>query len=352
MYKTLLLATLLASTAAHATDGKALAKAQDIPHPAVIAHRGASFDAPESTTPAYLLARELGADYLEMDLQRTRDGVLVVVHDDVLARTSDVAERYPERKASPISAFTLAELKALDAGSWFNKAYPERAREAFKGQRILTLDEVIDIAEGNPERHPGLYIETKEPAQFPGIEQDLKKRLEARGWLDKPGKVILQTFDRNSLKLLHEAMPQVPKILLLWVAKGSIEPASGQDFAESGEQDKSAFYARQQPKDRAEFQRWLDYAKAGGAIGTGPSAIRTHLGEQSYSDLIQPWMNQASHDKGLLVHVYTLDEAVDFAKAMKAGVDGIFTNRAGELMRFYKRPMPQNEGQLLRKLGY
>lgn len=63
-------------------------------------------------------------------------------------------------------------------------------------------------------------------------------------------------------------------------------------------------------------------------------------------------MNQASHDKGLLVHVYTLDEAVDFDKAMKAGVDGIFTNRAGELMRFYKRPMPQNEGQLLRKLGY
>lgn len=352
MYKTLLLATLLATSTAQAADGQALATAQGIARPAVIAHRGASFDAPESTTPAYLLARELGADYLEMDLQRTRDGVLVVVHDDVLARTSDVVERYPERKASPVSAFTLAELKALDAGSWFNKAYPERARATFKQQRILTLDEVIDIAEGNPARHPGLYIETKEPAQFPGIEQDLKKRLEARGWLDKPGRVILQTFDRNSLKLLHEAMPQVPKILLLWVAKGSIEPASGQDFSESGEQDKSAFYARQQPKDRGEFERWLDYAKADGAIGTGPSAIRTHLGEQSYSDLIQPWMNQASHAKGLLVHVYTLDAAVDYDKAMKAGVDGIFTNRAGELMRFYGRPVPQNEGQLLRKLGY
>ncbi|MCO7520020.1 MULTISPECIES: glycerophosphodiester phosphodiesterase family protein [unclassified Pseudomonas] len=352
MYKTLLLATLLATSTAQAADGQALATAQGIARPAVIAHRGASFDAPESTTPAYLLARELGADYLEMDLQRTRDGVLVVVHDDVLARTSDVAERYPERKASPVSAFTLAELKALDAGSWFNKAYPERARATFKQQRILTLDEVIDIAEGNPARHPGLYIETKEPAQFPGIEQDLKKRLEARGWLDKPGRVILQTFDRNSLKLLHEAMPQVPKILLLWVAKGSIEPASGQDFSESGEQDKAAFYARQQPKDRAEFERWLDYAKADGAIGTGPSAVRTHLGEQSYSDLIQPWMNQASHAKGLLVHVYTLDAAVDYDKAMKAGVDGIFTNRAGELMRFYGRPVPQNEGQLLRKLGY
>lgn len=352
MFKPLLLATLLATSTVHAADGQALAAVQGIPHPAVIAHRGASFDAPESTTPAYLLARELGADYLEMDLQRTRDGVLVVVHDDVLARTSDVAERFPERKASPVSDFTLAELKSLDAGSWFNKAYPERARAAFKQQRILTLDEVIDIAEGNPERHPGLYIETKEPAQFPGIEQDLKKRLEARGWLDKPGRVVLQTFDRNSLKLLHEAMPQVPKILLLWVAKGSIEPASGQDFAESGEHDKSTFYARQQPKDRAEFERWLDYAKADGAIGTGPSAVRSNLGEQSYSDLIQPWMNKASHDRGLLVHVYTLDDRIDFDKAMKAGVDGIFSNRAGELLRFYGRPVPVAEGQLLHKLGY
>ncbi|CAK17016.1 glycerophosphodiester phosphodiesterase [Pseudomonas entomophila] len=355
MHKTLIqalgLTTLLATGAAQAVDGQALARAQGIPQPAVIAHRGASFDAPESTTPAYQLARELGADYLEMDLQRTRDGVLVVVHDDVLLRTSDVAERFPERKNSPVSAFTLAELKSLDAGSWFNKAYPERAREHFKQQRILTLDEVIDIAEADPKRHPGLYIETKEPAQFPGIEQDLKKRLEARGWLDKPGKVVLQTFDRNSLKLLHEAMPQVPKILLLWVAKGSVEPASGQDFAESGEQDKSAFYARQQPKDRAEFERWLGYAKEGGAIGTGPSAVRTHLGEQSYSDLIQPWMNQATHERGMLVHVYTLDEKVDFEKAMKAGVDGIFTNRAGELMRFYGRSVGK-EDQLLGTLGY
>ncbi|MDF0731115.1 glycerophosphodiester phosphodiesterase family protein [Pseudomonas entomophila] len=347
------LAALLSTFSAGASEAPALlAKAQGIPHPAVIAHRGASYDAPESTTAAYLLARELGADYLELDLQRTRDGVLVVVHDDVLARTSDVAERFPERKASPVSAFTLAELKSLDAGSWFNKAYPARARDSFSNLRILTLDEVIDIAEGDPQRHPGLYIETKEPHQFPGIEQQLKERLQARGWLDKPGRVILQTFDRNSLALLHEAMPKVPKILLLWIGKGSIEPASGKDFADSGEHDKAAFYARQQPKSQAEFERWLDYAKQGGAIGTGPSAVRSNLGEQSYADLIQPWMNQASHERGLLVHVYTLDDAVDFDKAMRAGVDGIFTNRAGELLRFYKRPAGEPEAQLLKKLGY
>jgi glycerophosphoryl diester phosphodiesterase len=352
LLRTLALSTLLSASLASATDGKTLAAAQGIPYPAVIAHRGASYDAPESTKPAYLLARELGADYLELDLQRTRDGVLVVVHDDELSRTSNVAERFPERSKSPVSAFTLAELKALDAGSWYNQAYPKRARPAFEKLSILTLDEVIDIAEGNPDRHPGLYIETKVPNQFPGIEKDLKARLEARGWLDRPGRVVLQTFDRNSLKLLHEAMPQVPKILLLWVGNNGIAPASGQDFAQSGEQDKAAFYARQQPKDKAEFLRWLDHARQEGAIGTGPSAMRTHLGEQSYSDLIQPWMNQASHERGLLVHAYTLDDSVDFDKAMKAGVDGIFTNRAGELMRFLQRPLKLSEPDLLEAFGY
>lgn len=346
------LAVLMLPLTATANDGQALAKAQGIPYPAVIAHRGASFDAPESTKPAYELARDLGADYLELDLQRTRDNVLVVVHDDVLLRTSDVAERFPERKASPVSAFTLQELKSLDAGSWFNRAYPQRAREAFHGLQILTLDEVIDIAEASPVHKPGLYIETKVPGQFPGIEQQLKEKLEARGWLDRPGRVILQTFDRNSLALLHQHMPKVPKILLLWVGKGAIEPASGKNFADSGEPDKAAFYARQEPKSEAEFLRWLDFAVEGGAIGTGPSAVRAQLGEQSYADLIKPWMNKASHERGLLVHVYTLDETVDFDKAMKAGVDGIFTNRAGELMRFYKRSVELNESRLLEQLGY
>lgn len=343
---------LLGTGSAHANDARALASAQGIPYPAVIAHRGASYDAPESTAPAYLLARDLGADYLELDVQRTRDGVLVVVHDDELSRTSDVAQRFAQRRNSPVSAFTLAELKSLDAGNWFNEAYPDRARASFRKLQILTLDEVIDIAEGNPQRSPGLYIETKVPHQFPGIEEDLKARLQARGWLDRPGRVVLQTFDRGSLALLHKAMPKVPKILLLWVGKGSIEPASGQSFAESGGKDRAAFYARQQPKDRDEFSRWLDHARQGGAVGTGPSAARSDKGEQSYTDLIQPWMNQLSHDRGLLVHVYTLDTPMDFRNAMSAGVDGIFTNRADALLRYYERPARQSVEQLLQALGY
>ncbi|MBV6824994.1 glycerophosphodiester phosphodiesterase [Pseudomonas sp. PD9R] len=345
----------------------ALAASLGIPHPAVIAHRGASFDAPESTAAAYKTARDLGADYLEMDLQRSKDGVLFALHDNKLQRTTDVATKFPERKDSPANAFTLAELKTLDAGSWFNTAYPDRARPAFVGLKILTLDEIIDIAEGNPLHKPGLYIETKEPKQFPGIERDLKDKLQARGWLipadSKPanselavgqghGKVVLQTFEKSSLELLQKEMPQVPKVLLLWVGEGSIEPESRVSFADSGEQDKAAYYAKQQPKDKAEFQQWIDYAKAQGAIGTGPSAALTQGGDQSYTDLVKPWMNQYTHDQGMLVHVYTVDDAVDYQKVMEAGVDGIFTNRASELLKFYKRPAAASVGQVLQNNGF
>ncbi|MBX8469901.1 glycerophosphodiester phosphodiesterase [Pseudomonas sp. RIT778] len=366
----LLLSLMLGLGQAHAASQPnpvALAASEGIPHPAVIAHRGASFDAPESTAASYKLARDLGADYLEMDLQRSKDGVLFALHDDNLQRTTDVATKFPERKDSPANAFTMAELKTLDAGSWYNAKYPDRARPSYVGLKILTLDEIIDIAQANPKHKPGLYIETKEPKLFPGIEHDLKEKLQARGWLipagakpaknvasvgESNGKVILQTFEKSSLEMLQKEMPQVPKILLLWVGEGSIEPKSKVTFAESGEKDKNAFYGKQEPKSEAEFKQWIDYAKAQGAIGTGPSAKLTHGGDQSYSDLVQPWMNKYTHDQGLLVHVYTVDEPVDFEKVMASGVDGIFTNRASELLKFYKRPAAASVDQVLKNNGF
>lgn len=366
----LLLSLLLGMSGANAaspsdTAQAELAKAQGIPRPAVIAHRGASFDAPESTAAAYTVARDLGADYLEMDVQRSKDGVLFALHDNSLLRTTDVAKKFPDRKDSPANAFTMAELKTLDAGSWFNAAYPERARASYKGLQILTLDEIIDIAEANPQHKPGLYIETKEPKQFPGLEHDLKNALSKRGWLQPvttlsgepqtgqgKGRVILQTFEKSSLELLQKEMPDTPKILLLWVGEGAMAPNSEVSFADSGEKDKAAYYAKLQPKDKAEFIHWLDVAKAHGAIGTGPSAALVAGGDQSYFDLVQPWMNKATHDKGMLVHVYTLDEPTDFNNVMQAGVDGIFTNRASELLKFYQRPAPLTVNQLLEKNGY
>ena len=96
--------------------GKALADDAGLAYPALLAHRGASYLAPEATRPAYLMARELGVDYLELDLQRTRDGILVAVHDDTLIRTSNIHEVFPERQGDSVDTFTLAELQQLDTG--------------------------------------------------------------------------------------------------------------------------------------------------------------------------------------------------------------------------------------------
>ncbi|HEX8593434.1 MAG TPA: glycerophosphodiester phosphodiesterase [Pseudomonas sp.] len=364
---TLFTSLMLSSNLAVSADapGKALSASIGLPWPAVIAHRGASFDAPEETIPAYTVARELGADYLEMDIQRTKDGVLIALHDDTLERTTNVADVFPKRAKDPISTFTLAELKQLDAGSWFNKAYPDRARSSYAGLQILTLDEVIDIAEAGNNK-PGLYIETKVPAQFPGIEADLKKALDKRGWLTSrpaadpgyvnvahmPGRVVLQTFEKPSLELLQQEMPQVPKVLLLWVGEGSIEPKSSVVFKDSGFKDKASYYGAQEVKSEAEFAAWMDWAKAHGAIGTGPSAKLTRGGDQSYMDLVKPWMNKMAHDKGLVVHPYTVDDDEDFRKISEDGADGFFTNRAAQLLKFYGRPAKESMDAILKRYGY
>lgn len=96
--------------------------------PLVFAHRGASHEAPDNTLPAFLLAAELGADGIELDVQLTRDGELVVIHDFVLETTTDGQGLVRDR--------TLAELRELDAGGWFDPV--------FSGQRIPTLQEVIE----------------------------------------------------------------------------------------------------------------------------------------------------------------------------------------------------------------
>ncbi|MCB0486526.1 MAG: hypothetical protein KDC47_10050, partial [Flavobacteriaceae bacterium] len=116
---------------------------------AIIAHRGSTYWTPEETEPAYRWARNIGADYLEMDIQITKDKQLVAFHDDQLVRTTNVSELFPDRANAEISDFTLKELRSLDVGSWFNTLNPDRARPSYKGLRILTLKDIIMIAEGN-----------------------------------------------------------------------------------------------------------------------------------------------------------------------------------------------------------
>jgi glycerophosphoryl diester phosphodiesterase len=367
-FASLALAAALLSTApvmAAEAPGKVISSKLGLPWPAVIGHRGASFDAPEETIASYTLARDLGADYLEMDIQRTKDGVLIALHDDKLGRTTNIAEVFPERAKDPVSTFTLAELKQLDAGSWFNKAYPDRARPGYVGLKILTLEEVMAIADGGANK-PGLYVETKVPAQFPGIEADVHKVLEKGGWLSQrpaaakghvsvastPGRVILQTFEKPSLELLQKEMPNVPKILLLWIGDGYMEAKSNVAYKDSGYKDYASFYAAQEVKSPAEFEAWLDWAKAHGANGIGPASKLTHGGDQSYMDMMKPWMTKMAHDKGLVIHPYTVDDPVDFKTLKAQGADGFFTNRASVLLKFYGRPSKDSIDTILKRNGY
>src|SRR4030095_12166370 len=138
--------------------------------PLLIGHRGASGYAPEHTLAAYELAIKQGADFVEQDLQITKDGVLICLHDAQLDQTTNVATVFP-RPATVRDAvetetpkrgfytvdFTLAEIKRLDAGSWYNRANPFAANKAYVGQRIPTLDEAVKFVG----KRAGLYPELK-----------------------------------------------------------------------------------------------------------------------------------------------------------------------------------------------
>lgn len=185
----------------------------------LIAHRGASAYAPEHTIAAYELAIKQGADFVEQDLQLTKDGVLVCMHDMTLERTTNVEEVFPGRavdlkgkKAWPVADFTLEEIKKLDAGSWFDPK--------FKGKRVPTFQEAIDAIRGKA----GLYPETKGPESYAERGQSMEAKLVQvlrKNKLDWPGAdtttpVIIQSFSDKSLKTLKNDLAiKLPLVLLV-----------------------------------------------------------------------------------------------------------------------------------------
>jgi len=204
-----------------------------------IAHRGASGYAPEHTSAAYRLAIEQGADFVEQDLAVTKDGVLICLHDPSLERTTNVEDVFPDRssqlafegrtrKAWLANDFTLAEIKRLDAGSWFDPR--------FKGEKILTFQEAIDLVRGKA----GLFPELKTPEIYQGrdvhFEEKVAEALDAnhlRGpAADPKTPVILQTFGEASARKLAAMKVGVPVVLLIsraedWASPASLEPWKG-----------------------------------------------------------------------------------------------------------------------------
>jgi glycerophosphoryl diester phosphodiesterase len=145
--------------------------------PLVIAHRGASADAPENTIAAFELALEQGADGIELDLHLSADGHPVVIHDFTLERTTN--------GAGPVSAQRVRDLKRLDAGAWQERR--------FRGQRIQTLQEVLERFR----ERARFWIELKAGSQvYPGIEERVVSMLEIYDVVDR---ALVQSFDHDAI---------------------------------------------------------------------------------------------------------------------------------------------------------
>lgn len=218
-----------------------LTAAPALAHPLVIAHRGASGERPEHTRAAYELAIEQGADFIEPDLVMSRDGVLVVRHENEIGGTTDVADRpeFADRRASKTidgqtvegwftEDFTLAELKTLRARERLPALRP--ANTAFDGrERILTFDEVLEIArEGSARtgRVIGVAPELKHPSYFTAaglpMEDALVAALERRDLTGPEAAVLVQCFEVGPLQRLR-ARIDAPLLQLVAAAGGPVD---------------------------------------------------------------------------------------------------------------------------------
>ncbi|GAA3958400.1 hydrolase [Streptomyces marokkonensis] len=246
--------------------------------PTVVAHRGASGYAPENTLAAVDKAAELGIRWVENDVQRTRDGELVVLHDDSLRRTTNVEEVFPDRSPWKVKDFTAAEIARLDAGSWFGSEYA--------GARVPTLKQYVDRVDHN---HQKLLLELKNPQLYPGIEQQTLKVLANEGWLDRrhvAARLVVQSFSADSVRTVHELKPAV----------------------------RTGFLGAPSVSDLPEYAEFTDQ-------------INPSYGSLSRSYVSAVHAFTGSHGRPLEVFTWTVDSAGTARRAAEYGVDGIITNK-------------------------
>ncbi|MFB7617234.1 glycerophosphodiester phosphodiesterase [Kitasatospora sp. NPDC056181] len=322
-----------------------------LPHPLVIGHRGAPGYRPEETLGSYELALELGADVIEPDLVPTKDGHLVIRHENNIAETTDVAD-HPEfagRKTTktidgaPLTGwftedFTLAELKTLRAKE---RLPQQRQRNTLYDGRwqILTFRELADFARKRGRelgRDVWLYPETKHPSYFRSIglplEERLADELRRTGLAGKRGRAILQSFEPSSLQRLAKLVDN-PRIQLL-----SGPTSQPYDFVLSG--DKRTVADLVTP----EGLRWI----ASFAHGIGPTTQLIAPVDASGKLLPPTTLVRDAHAANLLLHPYTVrnengflpldyrrgtdpnayGDAIGWARYLyELGVDGFFTDQ-------------------------
>ena len=140
-------------------------------HPQFIAHRGGRFYEPENTIAAFQHAIDTGADWIEFDVQQTKDGNLVVIHDETVDRTTDGTGR--------VADLTLEQIRALDAGN---------------GEQVPTFEEVIAFAKEN---RVGILPEAKSPHLYPEIERNMVDTLVANEYVQR---TVVQSFNPDTLE--------------------------------------------------------------------------------------------------------------------------------------------------------
>ncbi|WP_182903706.1 glycerophosphodiester phosphodiesterase family protein [Microbispora sp. H10830] len=239
--------------------------------PLVVAHRGASAYAPENTLAAFELARDQGADMFELDVQETRDHHLVLMHDTTLSRTTDAEKVFPGRAPWRVGDLTLAEIRRLDAGSWFSRK--ARFSGVYAGEAVPTLGEALHAMRGSG---LGLLLEIKEPRLYPGIEARVAEEIgHDPAWR---GRIVVQSFDWDSMRRFHGLMPGVPIGLL-----GTPRIAELPGLARFADQinppyaDVTADYVRRVHRLRMKVLAWTvdDPAAVRRLIGAGVDGVIT-----------------------------------------------------------------------------
>jgi glycerophosphoryl diester phosphodiesterase len=261
-----------------------------------VAHRGASGEVAENTLAAVRRAVELGADMVEIDVRRSKDGALVLMHDATLNRTTDAQRVFPRRGPWRVGDFTYDELGRLDAGSWKSPA--------FAGERIPTLAEVLDII--GPSR-TGLLLELKSPELYPGIVGDVVAQMRDLPRHVEPalaeGRLVVQSFTFAAMKEHKTLAPAFPVGLLGTPSRANL-PALG---------------------------TWADQVN--------PSHFSVDKG---YVDQV--------HRAGMQCLVWTVDRPPAMKRALRIGVDGVITNRPHALGRLLadREPARSGRGELSR----
>ena len=275
---------------AHAAKAKAQ-NADLCPNLTIISHRGLAGLLPEESQLGYQAAADLGTDYLEMDVHRTKDNILIVNHDNTFARTTDISKVYPSRINDPIYTFNFDEISKLK-----NKGVP-----------VLKLEDVINISLTHP-HHPGLYIESKSPELYPGVEKQIVDLLETKGAL-RQVKVYFQSFDILSIKKFKELRPEIPRVFL-------------------SEESYSTLIKKELPL-AVQF-----------ANGIGPDL--NQVGTVKLNDFLN-----STHKPKLVVHFWTVDNPEQMKKLISSNVDGVFTNRTDLLMEACGKLNPSQINSIL-----